>query len=62
MERTAYTICDCCGEEIETASASNGIGEYEGGVLCSECYAVELSNIEDTEVEEDADEPREVFG
>ena len=33
------TICDRCGHEIPLVEASDGIGEYEGGVLCSDCYA-----------------------
>jgi len=33
------TVCDCCGAEIPQEEASDGIGEYEDGVLCSDCYA-----------------------
>ena len=33
-------LCDRCGRVISAALAWNGIGEYEGGCLCPDCYFV----------------------
>ena len=46
------TLCDSCGAEISQEEASDGIGEYDGGTLCSECYALELFRIQDKEKDE----------
>ncbi len=35
------TICDCCGDEIPIEESNPGIGEWEDGTLCNECYADE---------------------
>ena len=33
------TLCDRCGCEIPQEEANDGDGEWEGAMLCNDCYA-----------------------